>query len=199
MAEGPTRQFRQTYGQVRSLGELLSGSMDDAAKDASSAKKAKRALQVRSMYKTVIEQVLASDPRGARVLLEHTNAVYIIHEERRGQDRKVLIVYVDEGVFAAELNGRREVIKMKFGLMGEELAEFRILVSRGEYKRNHPFACDGQQVKGALCTGESGLEAPRRALSPEQEERLIKIAEGISDKRLREAFLRAEIESNTHV
>lgn len=73
------------------------------------------------------------------VIVEHTNAVYI----KKEGDRKQLIVYVDESIYSAELNARRELIRLQFHQRyGEEIDEFKILISRGAYKKNRPFAKD---------------------------------------------------------
>ncbi|MEG2273633.1 MAG: hypothetical protein RSC05_15315, partial [Acinetobacter sp.] len=70
------------------------------------------------------------------IFLEHTNAVYIMKKN----DIKTLIVYVDESIFSAELNARRELIKLQFlQHFNEKLDAFEIYISRGDYKKNHPF------------------------------------------------------------
>ncbi|MEG2006115.1 MAG: DUF721 domain-containing protein [Raoultibacter sp.] len=85
-----------------------------------------RAAQVRAMWAKTVDEIF----------LEHTNAVYIIKKD----NKKTLIVYVDESIFSAELNARRELIKLQFlQRFGEELDEFKIYISRGDYKKNHPF------------------------------------------------------------
>lgn len=89
-------------------------------------KKNYRTMQVKEMWSEVVEEIF----------LDHTNAVFILNEN----NKKVLIVYVDESIFAAELNGRRELIKLKFlQQFNEELDEFKICISRGAYKKNYPF------------------------------------------------------------
>ena len=50
-------------------------------------------------------------------------------------------MYVEDSLIAAEVDARREMIKLKFlELFGEEIDEFRIRVSRGKYKLSHPTA-----------------------------------------------------------
>lgn len=98
-----------------------------------------RAHQVRSRYKSVMESVYKQN---AALFLKHTNNVYIMNKN----DVRTLIVYVDESIFAADLNAQRELIKLKFlEQFGEAVEEFEIYVSRGRYKNNHPFNLDLQQ------------------------------------------------------
>lgn len=92
-----------------------------------------RAHQVRARYKEALETVYRET---APLFLAHTNNVYIMKK----QGVVTLIVYVDESIFAAELNAQRELIKLKLlELFGEEIEEFEIHVSRGNYKKNHPY------------------------------------------------------------
>ncbi|MEG0070760.1 MAG: DUF721 domain-containing protein [Raoultibacter sp.] len=85
-----------------------------------------RAAQVHTMWADIVDEIF----------LDHTNAVYILKKD----GVKTLIVYVDESIFSAELNARRELIKLQFlQRFNEELDEFKIYISRGDYKKNHPF------------------------------------------------------------
>lgn len=100
--------------------------LENAGYDVSLIKKAKRSQQVRKMWAHVVEDFF----------LDHTNSVYIFEEE----GMKILVVYVDESIFAAELNGRRELIKLKFlQEFNEKIDEFKIHISRGSYKKNYPY------------------------------------------------------------
>ncbi|MBR0404743.1 MAG: DUF721 domain-containing protein [Eggerthellaceae bacterium] len=92
-----------------------------------------RAFQVRDRYRSVIQTVYRDT---ADLFLAHTNNVYIMNKD----GVRTLIVYVDESIFAAELNAQRELIKLALlQMFGEEVEEFKIFVSRGKYKSNHPF------------------------------------------------------------
>lgn len=89
-------------------------------------------------YKRRIAQVHAMWADIApEAIVEHTNAVYI----KKDGERRQLIVYVDESIYSAELNARRELIRLQFlQRYGEQIDEFKILISRGAYKKNRPFA-----------------------------------------------------------
>lgn len=98
-----------------------------------------------------------------RYILEHTNNVYIVYSDGAPRDDgkryyddgkdatstgkgKQLIVYVDDSVVAAELNARRELIKLQFlDHFNERLDGFKIIISRGAYKKKHPFAQGAEQ------------------------------------------------------
>ena len=104
--------------------------------DSESAKKAYRAAQVKKMWSACVEEIF----------LEHTNSVYIINEN----EGKTLIVYVDESIYAAELNARRELIKLKLlKEFNEDIRDFKILISRSSYKKNYPFKKD-RQISNSL-------------------------------------------------
>ena len=111
---------------MTSFSSALQKTLRSTAATSELAAKAARANKVKQMWRDVMEPMF----------LDHTNAVYIVNEH----GAKVLIVYVDDSLFAAELDARRELIKLKLlERYGEDIAEFRILVSRGKYKKNYPF------------------------------------------------------------
>ncbi len=70
-------------------------------------------------------------------ILEHVNSVYFMKQENGTYH---LVVYVDEPIYSAELNARRETIKLlmqeKFGY---NISEFDIKVSRGRYRETYPY------------------------------------------------------------
>ena len=122
--------------------QAMGGSAEEAAKSA-------RAGHVRHMW----EEIMRAG--GDDYILEHTNNVFIIdgrdvRAPRRDLDDrkdvgatgsgKQLLAYVDESIVAAELNARRELVKLQFyERFGEEIDEFKIFISRGQYKSLHPF------------------------------------------------------------
>ena len=86
-----------------------------------------RASQVRAMWKDLVEEVIA----------QHTNGIYIVNES----GKKILHVYVDESIYAAELNNRRELIVLLLQeRFDEHVDEFQIHISYGMMKQRHPFA-----------------------------------------------------------
>ena len=98
-----------------------------------------RANQVRDRYKRALEIAYQDQ---APLFLAHTNNVYIIMKD----GVRTLIVYVDDSIFAAELNAQRELIRLHLlQLFGEDVEQFEIHVSRGKYKKNHPYLSENQQ------------------------------------------------------
>ncbi len=100
-----------------------------------------RAHQVRARYQRALETVYGES---TPLFLEHTNNVYIMDKE----GVRTLIVYVDDSIFAAELNAQRELIKLKLlELFGEDVEEFQIYISRGSYKANHPYLASEDEAR----------------------------------------------------
>lgn len=136
-----------------------------------------RARQVRARYKAVLESVYRES---AAVFLAHTNNVYIM----RKKDVPTLIVYVDDSIFAAELNAQRELIKLKLlELFGEAVEEFEILVSRGAYKDNRPYLEDQAETEAS--------PEPLAPLSGSEETYISAIASTVEDERVRKSFEKA--------
>ena len=123
----------QPYNHPENLGKLLQDVLDDLSDASDSEKLAARTVKIYRMYRTVIESAYRQT---APYMLAHTNSVYIMNKD----DAKTLIVYVDESIYAADLNAQRELIKLLFlELFNEQLDAFDIYVSRSKYKNNHPF------------------------------------------------------------
>lgn len=186
-AEQTSRGSRREVGTVSNamtpFSAVLGKSLRMAAQDDALAAKAARASKVKQMWRSVVEICCGAS---ARAFLDHTNSVYIVREGEGDAQRKILIVYVDESIFAAELNARREMIKLKLlERFGEQIEEFRILISRGRYKENHPYRDSDE--------GAAVPTPPRRPLPAEEVERLREQASGIADERMREALLKAMI------
>lgn len=137
---------------MRSLGDSAQKVIASMGGDPAAARKAARGARVRTMWRTLMEH------NHDEFILEHTNNVFIIRADGTprtdgkryrddGKDAgstgqgKQLIVYVDDSVVAAELNARRELIKLQFmEHFREDIDEFKIIISRGNYKKIHPFA-----------------------------------------------------------
>lgn len=155
---------------MKKLSSNITSLMSGVSGDSEHAKKAYRAAQVRSMWAACVD----------KIFLDHTNSVYIINEN----GEKTLIVYVDESIFAAELNAQRELIKLKLlKEFGEEIQEFKILISRSTYKKNYPFKKD-QETSYMV-------EKDPLPLSEEEKEKVDSIVKVIDDEKLRESLRKA--------
>ena len=125
--------------RMAKLGDSLASFLGEVEQDSESNRKQARVIQVRERYREVVK---SSYPTTYQLVLDHTNSVYILMKE----GVKTLIVYVDDSIFAAELNAQRELIRLKLlELFGEEVEQFDIHVSRGNYKQNHPYLVENEE------------------------------------------------------
>lgn len=123
---------------MRKIGSDIQYYVANLAGDQDQARINMRANQVRDRYRSVIEMVYRDT---ADLFLKHTNNVYILNKD----GVRTLIVYVDESIYAAELNAQRELIKLALlQTFDEDVEEFNIYVSRGKYKAHHPYAIDDE-------------------------------------------------------
>lgn len=115
------------------ISQYFEGSLSSVpGMDIGQLRRARRIEQVRNMWKGLVDQVF----------LEHTNNVFVFRKDGRVE----MHVYVDESIYAAELNNRRELIKLECReKYGEAIDDFYIHISRGKYKALHPFAGDGTE------------------------------------------------------
>ena len=138
--------------------------------DMSLYKRIKRADQVKEMWAGCVD----------RIFLDHTNSVFIFNEE----EKKILIVYVDESIFAAELNAQRELIKLRLlQKYNEDIDSFKIYISRGQYKKNYPFKESHYSHKKT--------HSVSRPLSKEEKDKVEEIISCIEDRKLREKVKKA--------
>lgn len=135
-----------------------------------------RAAEVRREYADIIHTMYGPS---ADLFLDHTNGVYILSEE----GVRKLIVYVDESIFAADLNAQRELIVLRFHeKFHEDIEAFDIHVSYGDYKNRHPYrnsASDPTDRK------------PSVPLTAEEEKRVDEAVKDVGDERLRAALRKA--------
>ncbi|MBQ9068420.1 MAG: DUF721 domain-containing protein [Eggerthellaceae bacterium] len=112
---------------MKSIGHAMTGVINNMSPEAAfEVRKALRTSKIKTMWKELVEEAI----------LEHTNGVYVINEE----DRLIMHVYVDESIYAAELNNRRELLLLichqKYG---EAIEELHIHLSYGLMKQRYPF------------------------------------------------------------
>lgn len=159
------------------LGKDIQAIIVDLAGDKEKALINLRANQVRDRFKRALETVYRDM---APLFLAHTNNVFIM--DKGGV--RTLIVYVDEGIYAAELNAQRELIKLHLlELFGEDIEQFEIHVSKPRYKGNHPYltkSSDGADEK-----------APSIPLDDHERAYVSDTVSAVEDKQLREALQKA--------
>ena len=161
--------------RMKKFGRELGHLMGEIGEDSSANRKQMRALQVRERYRKVVE---VSYPQSSQLILDHTNAVYILKKE----GVKTLIVYVDESIFAAELNARRELMKLKLKeLFGEEVEQFEIHVSRRNYKDQHPFKRDSSDNQAPI----------KRELNEQEKKTIEEVVKSVENEQLKRALEKA--------
>ena len=136
-----------------------------------------RANQVRERYKRALETVYRDQ---APLFLAHTNNVYIMMKD----GVRTLIVYVDESIYAAELNAQRELIRLHLlELFGEDVEAFEIYVSKPKFKSNHPYLTDSPQKVDET--------APSIPLNDDEKAYVSDTVAKIDDQHLRETLQKA--------
>lgn len=139
--------------------------------DMGQVRKAQRVQQVRDMWSHLV----------ASLFLEHTNNVFVFEKD----GHREMHVYVDESIYAAELNNQRELIKWRCREeYGEDIEDFHIHISRGKYKSYHPFA------QAEDDRPDQNQPAP---LSKEEMEQVETTCESIPDERLKACFKKAMV------
>ncbi len=135
----------------------------------------RRIEQVQSQFAEVV------DP----FILKHVNSVYLL-KSKSMKGMFDLVVYLDNSTCAAELNARRELVRLKYREKFDTLVDvFEIRISKGKYRESHPF-CDAatpQQVAtpSIACAADD----------PEAIARIEELTAGIQDPALRNSFKRA--------
>ena len=156
---------------MKKLSSYISTAFSGSSETDDELRRAIRAGKVRSIWKELVEDAI----------LEHTNGVYILEED----GRKIMHVYVDEGIYAAELNNRRELIQLLcHQRYGEAVEEFQIHISYGLMKQRYPF-----------CEESTGLpdKNPSAPLSDQELEAVNTACASIPNQSLRDQFRKAMI------
>lgn len=139
--------------------------------DVSELRKARRVRQVRELWAHLVEQPF----------LDHTNNVFVFKKNGRVE----MHVYMDESIYAAELNNRRELIKLECReKYGEMVDDFYIHISRGHYKNNHPFKDMSENERKTI---------PIQHLDESEMAEVEAACAKIDDERLRDSFRKAMV------
>ncbi len=156
---------------MKKIGADIAYYIAELAGDSEQARINLRANQVRERYKRALETVYRET---APLFLAHTNNVFIMDKE----GVRTLIVYVDESIYAAELNAQRELIKLHLlELFGEDIERFEILVSKPRYKKNHPYLTQEETI--------TAKKTPSIPLTDNEKQFVSNTVSTIEDDRLR--------------
>ena len=164
---------------MKKVGNDIQRFIREIGGDSEAARINMRTMQVRERYKQAIESVY---PRATAVLhLNHTNSVII----KMIGDKRTLIVYVDDSLFAAELNAQRELIKLRLlELFGEDIDDFRIKVSKWKkYRECHPYVNDESP--------DYSSKSSSVPLTVDEQSYVSRTVAVIEDKKLRKSFKKA--------
>ncbi len=116
-------------------------------------------------------------------ILRHVNSVYLL-KSKSMEGMFDLVVYLDNSTCAAELNARRELIRLKYREMFDTLIDvFEIRISKGRYRESHPF-CDGPAERDPSDVVSDDAD-------PAQAARIDELTSTIEDPALRNSFRRA--------
>lgn len=116
-------------------------------------------------------------------ILRHVNSVYLLRS-KSVDGMFDLVVYLDNSTCAAELNARRELIRLKYRERFDTLIDvFEIRISKGRYRDSHPFC-------GGAAEGKP-FDAVAADMDPSESSRIDELASVIEDPALRNSFKRA--------
>lgn len=126
---------------------------------------ASRALRRARVHRLWEETVHAVFKEAASLVLDHTNAVYVMSAEKGNAVRRfdrpasdtqgfasagnVLVVCLDDSMVRSELDNRQELVKMKFREKGEPVEALKIVPSIRDMKQRHPFRKDARDESSA--------------------------------------------------
>lgn len=163
---------------MNGIGQEITSCMSRLAGSNNLARYNLRASQVRSRYRRALERVYRDS---AALHLAHTNNVFI--KKRNGI--RMLTVFVDESIFAAELNAQRELVQLYLlELFGEEIDQFEIRTSKwSKYRKHHPYLKDG-----SIAVSRHPTNTP---LGDEQEAFVAETVSSIQNPQLRSSLLKA--------
>ena len=172
---------------VKSVYDSLAGVSDDAGRVAA------RAAEVRMKWKNAVQDVYGPS---APLILDHTNAVYIMAAEEsvKGFQKEgssvqsegtQLVVYADDSLVRSDLDARQEFLKMKLREQGERIGVMKIIASRFEMKERHPFKREEEDL---VFGGES---LPESSMDERTFHQLLKEADLIEEEALKEALKKA--------
>lgn len=182
----------RSFGRVTLKGGLNKFLGDlDLDKD---AKNLFRASKVMNLYKNAIEDIYKNN---AFMILEKTNAVYILNEKDKGQRRqalptdktiKKLVIYVCDSMVYADLDSRQEFIKIWFRKHGESIDKFQLLNSKLNMRRRFPFRADAERDRHIIQDYMKYENKLKRDLSPDKVEQLNKDIDKITNKKVKKSL-----------
>lgn len=105
-----------------------------------------RVQQINDRYRAAVERTWADSPEAARLVLAHTNGMYVQKDERprigpdKHRARIIFGVYLDDAVVRTEFDARQQMLTFALHQEGMSFDELRIMHARGDMRHRHPFA-----------------------------------------------------------
>lgn len=123
-------------------------------------------------------------------ILSHVNSVYLMRDKQNSELYQ-LVVYVDNSTIAAELNARRELIKLKYReRFTITIDEFAIRISKGAYRKTYPFKEEQDNQRNH--------KVKKRELSPEEEYAIDTLIKDLPEGKVKASFKRAITAEKKH-
>ena len=135
----------------------------------SDAAKMLRVAQNNLRFKEAVQSAWSDNPDVADYLLAHTNSLYFKKDEtiRKGpdkdEDRFVIGVYLDDPTARAELNARREWLRLSLAQGGNQIDDLLIHPATGNMKERHLYP--DAVARSAAYFGEAPVEEQAHARS----------------------------------
>lgn len=180
------------------LGDGLQQLLKNLGEAGAQAARAQRVAEVHVRWRRAVEAVYRSS---AALVLDHTNAVYIMRPDQANdpmsarvpKGRTLLVVYCDDAMIRSDLDARQEMLKIRLNEQGEHVEAFSIKPARFDMKARHPFREDAERSARA-----SAASTPVEPLIDHAAaDRLRAQAQGVENRRLRESILKALDASET--
>lgn len=143
------------------------------------AARAMRVQQIRDRYKAAVQRAWSDSPEAARLVLAHTNGMYVAKDERRRtgpdkhKDRIVFDVYLDDAVVRTEFDARQQMLALALRQEGMSFDELRILHAKGDMRHRHAFpeVLEGEGIGAASAVHAD--DASMRAFTVDDEVRQL--------------------------
>ena len=153
---------------------------------------AQRAAQVQVMFQEAIEHLYGA---GAREVLSHVNAVYIMEDPHAvpkksagGKRPRLLLIYMDDGTFRSDIHNQQYFLLPWFQkTYGEALDGLRTFPSRSGMRLRHPYA---------ELTRDDSTEpqaVAKRKLSAEEKQEAKRLCMTVQNADLRRSLYRAMV------
>lgn len=173
---------------MRNLGKQLDIAFAKLANGDSSAKVQRRAMKVRAEFEEAAEWVYGDY---SATFLDHVNAVFVT---KKPDEPCKLIVYVDESMFAADLNAQRELIKGWINdRFNESIEVFEIHTSRARYKDLHPFRASLEDQTSSTGYASDGRKVSLRSLSESEMFHVKQTSSLVENEVIKKAFEKAMV------